>query len=97
MTTMRVLVIHFNQWGDTMLYQVQDPSEQQLQLLRDAQWTQREAEEQSDATRALDHLLEVDYKRCWMVFGPWTPIENVDLVLFCGVTQMELITTPGGP
>ena len=89
-----VLVIHFNQWGDTELYKVRDPSDEQLQLVRDSQFTQTEADElldtgdKSEAMALLEALLEDDWKYNVLLFGPWNHMENgVDLVLFCGVTK----------
>jgi hypothetical protein len=86
----KVLVIHFNQWGDTMLYRTHDATPEQLQLIRDSQFTEEEAQSQSEATLALDTLLEDDWKYNYMGFGPWDEMTDVDLVLFCGTTKGPL-------
>jgi hypothetical protein len=81
-------LIHTNRWWDVEVYLAEDPSEEELQTLRDGYVPDVEEDVEFPHT-PLEHMLE---KIEWQAKRTWKrePVENVDLVLFCGTKEMSV-------
>lgn len=84
---MRVLVIYTNRWWETEVYLVDDPSEEELRIIRGGHVPDVEEDVEFPHTD-LEHMLD---KIEWQAKRTWKrePIENVGLVLFCGTKEMS--------
>ena len=82
---MRVLLIHTNRWWDDEVYLVEDPTEEELRTVREGHVPGINDDEVDldFPYTPLEFMLE---KTEWQARRTWKrePIENVDLVLFCG-------------
>ena len=79
---MQVLLIHTNRWWEIEVYLVEDATEEELETVRDGHVPDVEEDVEFPYT-PLEFMLE---KTEWQARRTWKrePIENVDLVLFCG-------------